>query len=357
MASDLPLSKFPAYKQATPAVGSCVESWLTTLSRSFGCSDNPATCLCTDADKSQRAATSIRSCARYYDSSNMSTATKLWASYCSVNAGISARDELLMQDFQPYISGGNSVQYCATSITDAQKTTLACTNYPYASCLCNASEGNFGKMEAEFSSCAFNSDVRPTALAVWSAWCSVNIQTPGIRQIETPQRTLAGAESSVSTASPGSGSGGSSGTAASSTGTGQTTGSSDTPSSSSNSTLNPAAYIVPAILGTLVLMAIAFWIWHRRRTGRSRQISHPSHFRSTETRRAYSPTQTSTVAPSSYNEWEYVNRTRNIDEVRPEESQTHVGMAESYVGHNVPSLVSTQPASTMNGYGNRPRYA
>jgi hypothetical protein len=110
-----------------------------TYSISFGCPPvNPAACLCTIAISSLEIATEISICLQGLVShTDKSTATALWASYCRTNAGVSARDETVVQDIPLYTEALGWVGSCVTGNTASYITSYGCTEATRAPCLCS----------------------------------------------------------------------------------------------------------------------------------------------------------------------------------------------------------------------------
>ena len=192
-ADELPLSEFPLFTQATAWVGKCVASYSSTLSISFGCpSFTPAACLCTDAKKSLQVASSIRRCVRNggLDITETTTATQLWAD-CLTNAGVSARDETLLEDIPLFTQVTAWVRTCAASQTDLYVTSLGCNDYTKAPCMCGDSTNSF-MVQSAIQSClkggllADSVKEMASGSLLWSSFCAINLEQAATRSIGEP---------------------------------------------------------------------------------------------------------------------------------------------------------------------------
>ena len=193
IAADVPLSRFPVFTQATYWVGNCASTASKLFSTSFGCpSQDPARCLCTDASKSSRVVSGIRSCASYYVAdkgvTDLSTATQLWASYCQTNAGVSARDESQLEDVPMYTRVTNMITICATSWTDRFISTFGCDSYTKAPCLCQSVSSD--QLLDSIVRCASGvvNDNRNDASAsqLFKSYCDMNFNAPASRTVGAP---------------------------------------------------------------------------------------------------------------------------------------------------------------------------
>ena len=193
-AEDFPLSKFPLYAQANSWVRSCVNSISPIYSTSFGCSQNPASCLCTDASKSSRVAQAIRNCvgidsiniAASY--SHITTAASLWASYCLTNAGVSARDETYIQDIPLYTRVDSWVRSCAFEQYWTDVETFGCGDYTKAPCLCQSASSvkHMSLLRNRIFGAGTSLDREESASQLWSSYCNVNLATPAVRRFVPP---------------------------------------------------------------------------------------------------------------------------------------------------------------------------
>ena len=187
---DIPLSLFPLYKQATFDVGFCASSASSTLSISFGCpNSNPAACLCTNAASSLQVATLIRSCVAEEETNKQTTtATELWASYCLTNAGVSARDETLVDDLPLFTQVSEQVAYCVTQNTETFITSYGCNGVERAPCLCDDPASSQAVVDA-ISTCIVDGVATSQSLsgsALFSSFCEVNLQRAPTRTVGQP---------------------------------------------------------------------------------------------------------------------------------------------------------------------------
>lgn len=196
--AEVPLSAFPVYSQVSVWARNCVVQWSETLSISYGCPNDAAACLCTDALKSQRGALSIRSCASVAGSTNAYTATELWRSYCSINAGVSALDETLINDLPLFTRVTAEVTRCVMSEAMDFAQTFGCNDYTKAPCLCGATD-NYNTVQGAINACLLYTSNRPSASALWSAYCDVNLKTPAQRSIGSPALTITDAQKPIQT--------------------------------------------------------------------------------------------------------------------------------------------------------------
>ena len=195
LADELPLSDFPLFHQASQWYGVCASSYSSIFSTSFGCDPvSPAACLCTDAAKSLKIASNIRSCAYVLAadaSTEPRTATSLWASYCLTNAGVSARDETLLEDMPFFTQVGSWVREIAAEQTSSYIITYGCSEYTKVPCLCGNSASSFAIQEAIKTgiSQGFQSDsdaLMTSGSALFSSFCAINLKQPAVRSIGKP---------------------------------------------------------------------------------------------------------------------------------------------------------------------------
>ncbi|MCJ1401665.1 hypothetical protein MMC11_004882 [Xylographa trunciseda] len=295
-ADQIAITNLPLYSRATDDVQLCVYTQQSDYIGSYGCTvTNPAGCLCSDASSSYRVASAISNCINEVIDWSMGrsefiTATQIFASYCLTNAGVSARDETLLQDIPLYTRGGFDIANCALSLSSAYSTSLGCDFNTPAVCLCGESSS---VIQSAMLSCASQEIlyspqfVASTITELWSSYCSVNIATTATRTIEaivtqpgsaatgaassavpsatasTPMNTATGTQSgssaSTTPGNPGTGSSGSS-----------SSGSSSSESSSSGSGLSVGAEVGLAVgcaFGAALLTMMATW-WKPRQLGR-----------------------------------------------------------------------------------------
>ena len=323
-ADQIAITDLPLFSRATDYVQLCIQSQQSTYIRTYGCTvTNPAACLCSDSSSSYRVASAISDCVdadlMWTDGrSQYTTATEILASYCLTNAGISARDETLLQDFPIYSQGPWQIAYCATSISSAHSRALGCDFYTRAACLCGTSQSSFA-IQSSMLSCAsqelyYSQSLASTITELWSSYCVANIATSATRQHEavitqsgsaptgaslsaapsatasTPTRKTSSAfldihanssapdtatgtrsesssSSTVTSPTASSSSSGSSGSGSSGSGS---SGSGSSDSGSSGSSLSLGAQVGLAIgcaLGAAVLTIVATW-WKPRQLGR-----------------------------------------------------------------------------------------
>ncbi|MCJ1393137.1 hypothetical protein MMC18_006009 [Xylographa bjoerkii] len=192
-ADQIAITDLPLFTRADFDVKYCVSAeqldWIST----FGCAvTNPAACLCSDSSTSYRVASAISDCVDgeigWSDGrSDLITATGIFASYCLTNAGISAHDETLLEDFSIYTEGPAQIANCARSVSSAYSTSLGCDFYTPAACLCGQSSF---VIQSAMLSCASEDViyspqfVASTITELWSSYCSVNLAHPATRQDE-----------------------------------------------------------------------------------------------------------------------------------------------------------------------------
>ena len=211
-ADQISITALPLYSQADLQVQLCVTSGYKSYITSYGCAlDDPATCLCTDASKSYRAASAISTC--IYDVaspiSTASTATEIWASYCLTNAGIHARDQTLLQDFALFTQATWNIRDCATSVTSSYSKADGCDFLTPASCLC-ATSASSSAIQSAMLSCASEenvSDIQVSTIAeLWSSYCQNNTATSATRFFSAVAAVTTSADPGVvSSAAPSSG--------------------------------------------------------------------------------------------------------------------------------------------------------
>ncbi|MCJ1283126.1 hypothetical protein MMC26_002453 [Xylographa opegraphella] len=295
-ADQIAITDLPLYSEATLDVRLCVSTQHSDYISSYGCTvTNPAGCLCSDASSSYRVASAISDCIGGVvdwssGRSEFITATQIFASYCLTNAGISARDQTLLQDFPLYSRAQWELAFCATSLSSSFSTAFGCDFYTPAACLCGTSQSSIMIQSAMFS-CASEAVISSqfsasTITELWSSYCAANLATSATRSIDaavtesgsaptgaaassaapsatatTPMNTATGAQSGSSTSPtanpPTSGSGSSS---SSSSGSG----------SGSGSGLSVGAEIGLAIgcaFGAALLTMMATW-WKPAQVGR-----------------------------------------------------------------------------------------
>lgn len=286
-AAEVALSEFPVYTQVTRAVVSCVQEWSSSLSVSYGCPANAGICLCTDALKSRRATLSIRSCAIGYGSTNAHTATELWRSYCSVNGGVSARDETIVEDIPIFTQVDANIASCVTDKTASFVVTFGCTEYTKAQCLCGAVE-NYDSVRTAINTCLYSTYYQASARSLWSSYCDVNLKTPAQRVVASPAMTIGDIDGTVPTTRTSS-----TGAAAGSPGSGailtstnsagsNTSGESNTASTNSAS---PVGIAVGIVGGIVICAAVSYAIlryrlWRLSQTASASPMSgtkRPSH--------------------------------------------------------------------------------
>ena len=192
-ADQIAITNLPLYSRANLDVQLCVYTQQSDYITSYGCTvTDPAGCLCTDSSSSYRVASAISSCIDVVVNSESgrseyTTATGIFASYCLTNAGVSARDETLLQDIPLYTRGDFGIANCALSLTSAFSTSLGCDFNTPAPCLCGSSSS---VIQSEMLSCAsqeiYDSAqfIASTITELWSSYCSVNLATSATRVIE-----------------------------------------------------------------------------------------------------------------------------------------------------------------------------
>lgn len=192
-ADQIAISDLPLFSRAGSRVQRCIQIEQSSYIRTYGCTlTNPAPCLCSEASSSYRVASAISDCVDvgvlWTDGrSDYTTATQIFASYCLTNAGISARDETLLQDFPVFTQGPSEVAGCATSISSEYMRSYGCDFYNPAACLCGISQSSF-VVQSEMLSCAsrrlYNSLSKVSTIAeLWSSYCVANLATSATRQL------------------------------------------------------------------------------------------------------------------------------------------------------------------------------
>ena len=214
-ADQVSITALPLYSEASDDDQLCVYSGYTSYITSYGCQLNdPANCLCTEASKSYKVASAISNCAYGVAQtvSTASTATQIWASYCLTNAGVSARDQTLLQDFALFTQATFDIGYCATSVTSRYSRSYGCDFLTPAACLCATSQSS-SAIESAISSCASDavvSDIQISTIGeLWGSYCKNNTATTATRVIGaviTPSASTdaAAASSAASSAAPSS---------------------------------------------------------------------------------------------------------------------------------------------------------
>ena len=317
-ADQIAITDLSLYSRATYDVQLCIQSQQSSYIKTYGCTvTNPAACLCSDASSSYRLASAISNCVDVVlgssDRSQFTTATQILASYCLTNAGISARDETLLQDFPIYSQGPREVADCATTVSSANSRALGCDFYTPAACLCANTQSSF-KIQSSMLSCASgrlydSQTLVSTITELWSSYCAANIATSATRKLgavitqsgSAPTRTVSSAAPSATASTPTSktpssfpvihanssapdtatgtqsessssattSSGSSSSSDSSSSGS-SSSGSSSSGSSSSGSSLSVGAQVGLAVgcaVGAALLTMAATW-WRPRQLGR-----------------------------------------------------------------------------------------
>ena len=185
----VPITDIQLYSQVAEDIQLCVSSELSTYSTSFGCSASGlAKCICLDSSKSYKVASGIRTCGEEVaeTTSDVTTGTLILASYCLTNAGVSARDQTLLEDFPIFNQATFGIRYCAPSITSVYSKSYGCDFVTPAGCLCSNSQSSSAIQDAMLS-CASQENVsvtqRSTASILWSSYCNINLATSATRQI------------------------------------------------------------------------------------------------------------------------------------------------------------------------------
>ena len=187
----IPITDIPLYSQVELGIQDCVVTATSVYISSYGCPlDTPAQCLCTDASKSYKVASYLRSCGTVVAEtlSDVTTATQILASYCLTNAGVSAHDQTLLQDFSIYNQASFGIQFCATSITSQYSKSYGCDFVTPAACLCSSSQSS--AIQDALLSCASQGDVsasqRSTLSLLFGSYCDANLATSATRNIGAP---------------------------------------------------------------------------------------------------------------------------------------------------------------------------
>ncbi|MCJ1434228.1 hypothetical protein MMC27_003595 [Xylographa pallens] len=303
-ADQIAITDLPLYNEATTDVRDCVYTEHSDYITSYGCTvTNPAACLCSNATSSYHVASAISHCLggiAETDRSEFITATEIFASYCLTNAGISARDETLLQDFALYSRATWYIGNCATSVSSSYSTALGCDFYTPAACLCGSTQS--ATIQSAMLSCASQELdqaqlVASTITELWSSYCSANLATSAARSIEAvatesgsaPTQAAASSAAPSATAStpmsktssvflnnhtnhrvPDTATGTQSGSSTSPTAKAPTSGSSSSSSNSSGSGLSVGAEVGLAIgcaFGAALLTMMATW-WKPAQVGR-----------------------------------------------------------------------------------------
>lgn len=188
-AADFPLTAFPQYRQSTWAA-TCLQRNIATFSTALGCSDNPATCLCTNEAQSLSIARAVRICITRggLPVSATTFATEFWASYCRTNAGVIATDEILFENIGLITRMGDYLSSCLTRVSAMMITTLGCDNWTKAPCLCSSSAAVNARFEDE---CVVNWDSRmkdngKSGSVLFQSYCEANSKAPAARTITDP---------------------------------------------------------------------------------------------------------------------------------------------------------------------------
>ncbi|MCJ1377855.1 hypothetical protein MMC17_000951 [Xylographa soralifera] len=292
-ADQIAITDLPLYNEANLDVRDCVYTEQSDFISSYGCTvTNPAACLCSNSSSSYRVASAVSNCidgvVDWSDGrSDFNTATAIFASYCLTNAGISARDETLLQDFALYSRAPADLGGCAASVSSSYSTALGCDFYTPAACLCGSSQSSV-MIQSAMLSCAseeLNSPqlVASTITELWSSYCSANLATSATRSIEAVatepgSASTAAASSAASSAAPSAtastpintATGTQSGSSTSPTAKAPTSGSSSSSSSSSGSGLSVGAEVGLAVgcaFGAALLTMMATW-WKPAQVGR-----------------------------------------------------------------------------------------
>ena len=193
-ADQIAITDLPLYNEATIDVRDCVYTEQSDFISTYGCTvTDPAECLCSNATSSYHVASAISSCIEELvdwdmGRSEIITATEIFASYCLTNAGISARDQTLLQDFALYSRAPANLGFCAKSISSSYSTALGCDFYTPAECLCGDSQTST-MIQSAMLSCASDELNTPQLVAstiteLWSSYCSANLATTATRSIE-----------------------------------------------------------------------------------------------------------------------------------------------------------------------------
>ncbi|MCJ1314932.1 hypothetical protein MMC15_000246 [Xylographa vitiligo] len=291
-ADQIAITDLPLYNEATIDVRDCVYTEQSDFISTYGCTvTDPAECLCSNATSSYHVASAISSCIEELvdwdmGRSEIITATEIFASYCLTNAGISARDQTLLQDFALYSRAPANLGFCAKSISSSYSTALGCDFYTPAECLCGDSQTST-MIQSAMLSCASDELNTPQLVAstiteLWSSYCSANLATTATRSIEAVttepgSAATAAASSAAPSAAPSTpmntATGTQSGSSTFPTAKPPTSGSASSSSSSSGSGLSLGAEIGLAVgcaFGAALLTTIATW-WKPAQARRATQ--------------------------------------------------------------------------------------
>jgi hypothetical protein len=186
---EVAITKLSLFQQAQEFVQYCLTQQSLAYSATYECPTvTPADCLCATASVSHRIVTGIESCVtdgigKYSD---LTTATQIWADYCSTNAGVSAKDEVPLLDIPLYHQGENFIAYCAENAWSKYSMNYNCDFVTPAPCLCTSTALSF-EIVNSIMTCVTDggkdvTDVS-TASALWNSYCAVNLENPATRTV------------------------------------------------------------------------------------------------------------------------------------------------------------------------------